>query len=73
MGGINEFISSIDNKKNIIMETGRESNKHHVAHKIYEKIYKDERKKAAELTKCLQEDVNSWLSKNTSYVNLWTA
>ena len=28
MGGIHDFISAIDNKKNVIMETGRTEQKH---------------------------------------------
>ena len=43
MGGINDFISCIDDQQNLIMETGDDKDKHAVAHDIYNEIFKQEK------------------------------
>ena len=73
MGGITEAKQSIDKQQDMILEQGRESEKHRLAHQIYEDICQLERFEANNLTKSLDLDVNTRLSKNTSYVNLRTA
>lgn len=73
MGGIREFISTIDPRQNMIFETGRHSEKQHEAIKIYKGIFKHEKIGAKNLASCLSPDINTWLAKNESYVNLRTA
>ena len=73
MGGINDFLETITEKQNTILETGRESEKLHEALKIYEKIYKDENNEAQTQADVLKKDLGNWIMKNESYVNPRTA
>ena len=49
MGGINDFLATVQQKQNAIFETGRESEKQHEAMKVYQRIFKRERQEAEAL------------------------
>ena len=73
MGGIDDFLATITEKQNYIIETGLETEKRREAYNIYDRIYSIENSEAMQISKVLQKDISHWTLNNESYVNPRTA